>query len=78
MDYKKVIKSIALVSIIVFQILLTFFPSKEIGIFFAVLIFGIFLWFTYIKSYDSMNFALLYFLIPTFNDEVRQKPLQVF
>jgi len=63
MDYKKIIKSIALVVIIVFQILFTFFPSKETGILFAVLIFGIFLWFNYIKSYDSMNFALLYFLI---------------
>ena len=63
MDCKKIIKSIALVSIIVFQILLTFFPSKESAILFAVLIFGIFIWFNYIKSYDSMNFALLYFLI---------------
>ena len=47
MDYKKIIKSIALVVIIVFQILFTFFPSKETGILFAVLIFGIFLWFNY-------------------------------
>lgn len=63
MYYKKIIKSIALVAIIVFQILFTFFPSKESGILFAVLIFGIFIWFNYLKSYDSMNFALLYFLI---------------
>jgi hypothetical protein len=62
-DAKKLIKSVALLTIIGFQIVSTFFPSKESSIVFLVLICLFFVLFWLIKSYDSMNFALLYFLI---------------